>query len=194
MALRPLAGGCPLAGGLLGAGKTATVSDGSLVAALAPPANPFEEPQRWLRCHAHLVSLTLLGVLIVGTFWFGSRYPALLAKAHHSGDGLASMAYSHEVLKVESGEAVLSKIFLGSLNWLSSMAVGMTFGLMFGALLHTVLKYYPLKIGSNLTLNTLRGALIGMPMGVCANRAVPMACGLTRGQGRIEVALGYLFS
>jgi uncharacterized membrane protein YraQ (UPF0718 family) len=31
-------------------------------------------------------------------------------------------------------------------------------------------------------------------MGVCANCAVPTACGITRGKGRIEVALGFLFS
>ena len=31
-------------------------------------------------------------------------------------------------------------------------------------------------------------------MGVCANCAVPTACGVTRGHGRIEVALGFLFS
>ncbi|MDQ6699923.1 MAG: permease, partial [Acidobacteriota bacterium] len=65
---------------------------------------------------------------------------------------------------------------------------------LFGALIHTVLQYHPLRIGRNYTLNSLKGALIGVPMGVCANCAVPMACGLTRGHGRVEVALGYLFS
>ncbi len=136
----------------------------------------------------------MLGLTIVGLFWFGSRYPALFSKAHHSGDPLASMAYSHETLRTSSRNSILVRIALGSFNWLSSMAIGMTFGITFGALLHTVLKYYPLRIGQNLTLNTLKGALVGMPMGVCANCAVPMACGLTRGQGRVEVALGYLFS
>jgi uncharacterized membrane protein YraQ (UPF0718 family) len=42
--------------------------------------------------------------------------------------------------------------------------------------------------------NTLKGALVGVPAGVCANCAVPTACGLTRGHGRVEVALGFLFS
>src|SRR5207237_8001127 len=74
------------------------------------------------------------------------------------------------------------------------MKIGMTFGGLFGALLHTVLRYYPLKIGNNLYLNSLKGALVGVPMGVCANCAVPTACGVTRGNGRVEVALGFLFS
>ena len=70
----------------------------------------------------------------------------------------------------------------------------MTFGVLLGALLHTVLRYYPLKISKNLYLNSLKGALVGVPMGVCANCAVPTACGVTRGHGRVEVALGFLFS
>ena len=57
----------------------------------------------------------------------------------------------------------------------------MSFAVAFGALLHTVLKYHPLKIGSNLYLNSVKGALIG----VCANCSVPVACGVTRGQGRV---------
>src|SRR6516162_2069178 len=70
----------------------------------------------------------------------------------------------------------------------------MTFGVLFGALLHTILRYYPLKLGKNLYLNSLKGALVGVPGGVCANCAVPVACGVTRGHGRVEVALGFLFS
>src|SRR6266481_4188874 len=51
----------------------------------------------------------------------------------------------------------------------------------------------PVRV-SFLYLNSLKGALVGAPMGVCANCAVPAACGVTRGNGRIEVALGFLFS
>ena len=85
-------------------------------------------------------------------------------------------------------------ILAATVNWLDSMKIGMSFGVLFGALLHTVLRYYPLKIGKSLYLNSLKGALVGVPMGVCANCAVPAACGVTRGHGRVEVALGFLFS
>ena len=159
-----------------------------------PLPSPSDRFSRWLRCHARVITMISLGLLIVGIFWFGSRYPALLAKAHGAGGPLASMAFSHEAIHTKSSDFILLRILYGSLNWLSSMAIGMTFGIGFGALLHTVLRYYPLRISQNLTMNTLKGALAGVPMGVCANCAVPMACGLTRGQGRIEVALGYLFS
>jgi uncharacterized membrane protein YraQ (UPF0718 family) len=133
-------------------------------------------------------------VALLSTFWFASRYPQLLTKAEHLGQALPSMAYSHEVLRAAENAPVWQRVLFGVVNWLDSMKVGMSFGVLFGALLHTCLRYYPLRIGKNLYLNSLKGALVGVPMGVCANCAVPTACGVTRGHGRIEVALGFLFS
>jgi uncharacterized membrane protein YraQ (UPF0718 family) len=85
-------------------------------------------------------------------------------------------------------------IFIGAVNWIDGMKIGMSFGVLFGALLHTVLRHYPLKVGSNVVFNAFKGAVVGAPMGVCANCAVPAACGVTRGHARVEVALGFLFS
>jgi uncharacterized membrane protein YraQ (UPF0718 family) len=134
------------------------------------------------------------GVVLLAVFWFASRYPQLLGKAQHVGQALPSMAYSSEVLHVAETAPVWQRILASAVNWLDGMKIGMTFGVLFGALLHTVLRYYPLRIGRNLYLNSLKGALVGVPMGVCANCAVPTACGVTRGHGRVEVALGFLFS
>jgi uncharacterized membrane protein YraQ (UPF0718 family) len=138
--------------------------------------------------------LAAAALALLGVFWFASRYPQLLTKAEHVGQALPSMAFSREVLRVTEGDPAWRRILFGAVNWLDSMKIGMTFGVLFGALLHTALRYYPLKIGKNLYLNSLKGALVGVPMGVCANCAVPAACGMTRGHGRIEVALGFLFS
>ena len=163
-------------------------------AALPYPVGGRSRSFAWLRCHARPVILICLGLTIASVFWFASRYPALLAKAHQTGHVLPSMAYSHEAFPTVPSDPVWKRILYGSLNWLDSMRVGMTFGVLFGALLHTVLRYYPLRVGQNYALNSLKGALVGAPMGVCVNCAVPMACGVTRGHGRVEVALGYLFS
>jgi uncharacterized membrane protein YraQ (UPF0718 family) len=133
-------------------------------------------------------------MLLLSVFWFTSRYPQLLHKAQHVGDAVPSMAFSSEVVTVAAGAPAWQRILATTINWLNGMKVGMTFGVLFGALLHTVLRYYPLKIGKNLYLNSLKGALVGVPGGVCANCAVPVACGVTRGHGRVEVALGFLFS
>ena len=59
------------------------------------------------------------------------------------------MAYSHEAFPTLPTDAVWKRILCGTLNWLDSMRVGMTFGVLFGALLHTILRYYPLRIGQN---------------------------------------------
>ncbi len=166
----------------------------NLDAALSGEIGGRRQSVSWLRCHARPVILILLGLTIAGVFWFASRYPALLAKAHQTGHVLPSMAYNHEAFPVAATDAIWTRISYGTLNWLDSMRVGMSFGILFGALLHTALRYYPLRIGQNYALNSLKGALIGAPMGVCVNCGVPMACGITRGHGRVEVALGYLFS
>lgn len=147
-----------------------------------------------VRCHWRPVIMVAVGLLLLGLFWFGSRYPQLFSKAEHVGQALPSMAYSSELISTAVDAPVWLRILAATVNWLDSMKIGMTFGVLFGALLHTVLRYYPLKIGKNLYLNSLKGALVGMPMGVCANCAVPTACGVTRGNGRVEVALGFLFS
>ncbi len=147
-----------------------------------------------IRCHWRPVILASTGVVLLCLFWFASRYPQLFSKAQHVGEAIPSMAYSSQLVKVAADAPTWQQIGAATINWLDSMKIGMTFGILFGALLHTVLRYYPLKIGQNLYLNSLKGALVGLPMGVCANCAVPTACGVTRGNGRVEVALGFLFS
>src|SRR5438445_11665502 len=147
-----------------------------------------------VRCYWRPMILIAAGVVLLGVFWFASRYPQLLSKAEHVGQALPSMAYSSQLMTVAADAPAWLRILAATVNWLDSMKIGMTFGVLFGALLHTVLRYYPLTIGKNLYLNSLKGALVGVPGGVCANCAVPVACGVTRGNGRVEVALGFLFS
>jgi uncharacterized membrane protein YraQ (UPF0718 family) len=147
-----------------------------------------------LRCFYRHAILIAAGAAILGIFWFTSRYPALLRKASHVGMPVATMAFDKATFTVDGAATFGTQILYSALNWLAGMKIGMTFGVLFGALLHGVLRYFPLKLGKNLYLNSLKGAVVGVPMGVCANCAVPMACGLTRGNGRVEVALGYLFS
>jgi uncharacterized membrane protein YraQ (UPF0718 family) len=134
------------------------------------------------------------GAVLLCMFWFGSRYPQLLAKSQQAGQPLASMAFASELVHVAATMPWWARIAASAVNWLNAMKIGMAFGVAFGALLHTTLRYYPLRIGSNRVVSSIKGALVGAPAGVCANCAVPVACGVTRGQGRVEMALGFLFS
>lgn len=141
-----------------------------------------------------VVILAFAITILLSIFWFLSRYPQLFKKAAHLGQFVPSMAYGSELFKVSAEMPVWQKILYTTANWLDGMKIGMSFGIVFGAFLHTYLRYFPLNIGNNVYLNSVKGALVGIPMGVCANCAVPAACGLTRGKGRVEVALGFLFS
>jgi uncharacterized membrane protein YraQ (UPF0718 family) len=140
-----------------------------------------------------IILVAAAGVLL-SVFWFTSRYPQLISKAEHVGQAVPSMAYSGQVITAAADSPVWMRILATTVNWLNGMKIGMSFGVLFGALLHTVLRYYPLRVGRNLYLNSLKGALVGIPLAVCANCAVPVACGVTRGHGRVEVALSFLFS
>jgi uncharacterized membrane protein YraQ (UPF0718 family) len=141
-----------------------------------------------------LTVIILALAFLLGTFWFLSRYPQLISKAEHIGQILPTMAYGKEIFAVTADLPIWQRILFTTLNWLDGMKIGMSFGVLLGALIHTYLRYFPLNIGENGFLNSLKGAVIGIPMGVCANCSVPVACGLTRGKGRVEVALGFLFS
>jgi uncharacterized membrane protein YraQ (UPF0718 family) len=150
--------------------------------------------RRPLSCHYRPLILAITAATLFSVFWFSSRYPQLLEKSRHLGEVLPSMAFSHEALHVDANASAWRRILAGAINWFDSMKLGMSFGVLLGALLHTFLRYFPLKIGDNLYLNSLKGALVGIPAGICANCSVPTACGVTRGHGRVEVALGFLFS
>ncbi len=132
---------------------------------LAPPSFASNS----IRCRWRPIILIGAALLIIGTFWMWSRYPALVSKATHLGKAVPSMTYSSQVMTVASDAPVGRQILAASVNWVAGMKVGMTFGVLFGALLHTALRYYPLRVGKNLYINSLKGALIGVPMGVCAN-------------------------
>ena len=151
-------------------------------------------PSRRLECFYRPLIMAGWAAVLLSVFWFASRYPQLMSKSHQLGQTMPSMTYSHELVHAAANAPLLEKTLFAAINWLDAMKIGMAFGILLGALLHTMLKYYPLKIGKNLYLNSVKGALVGAPMGVCANCAVPAACGVTRGHGRVEVALGFLFS
>ena len=152
------------------------------------------QQERW-RCYVRLFFLIIFAVVILGFFWFGSRYPQLLEKAAHINTLTPhSFINSSELIPMATQHGFLSRVFASFINWIWSMRIGMTFGLAMGALLHTLFEFYPLKLTGNIYLNTLKGIVIGAPAGVCVNCAVPVACGITRSKNKIETALGFMFS
>ena len=142
-----------------------------------------------------LLLLGGMGLCLFGSFAALLRYPALLGKADPTGPALASIVYSSELWAVPEGSPALLAIAITSLNWLWSMKIGMGFGILMGALLHTALRFHPPSFGSNSFLNQVKGSLMGAPAGVCVNCAVPVVCGISRGGSvPVETMLSFMFS
>ncbi|OGI09791.1 MAG: hypothetical protein A3I68_05520 [Candidatus Melainabacteria bacterium RIFCSPLOWO2_02_FULL_35_15] len=147
------------------------------------------------RCYVRLFFLIIFAAIILGLFWFGSRYPQLLEKAAHITTLTPhSFINSMELIPMAEQHSFLSRVFASFVNWIWSMKIGMTLGLTMGALLHTLFEFYPPKLTGNIYLNTLKGIVMGAPAGICVNCAVPVACGITRSKNKIETALGFMFS
>ena len=128
------------------------------------------------QCYIRLFFLSIFAAIILGVFWFGSRYPQLFEKAGHINTlSPYSFIYSSELISLVTQHGFWSRVFAIFINWIWSMRIGMTFGLAMGALLHTLFEFYPPKLTDNIYLNTLKGIVIGAPAGVCVNCAVPIA-------------------
>lgn len=167
----------------------------SSTSAAIPEREPFKLWGKDIRCFYPLFVIALGAVLILSVFWFGSRYPALIHKAHDIGHiTVNSFIWNSELVTIPAAASFLEKVWGNFANWIWTMKIGMSFGLVMGALLHTVFEFYPPKFGENLYLNTLKGIIVGAPAGVCVNCAVPVACGINRGKANLESALSFMFS
>lgn len=148
-----------------------------------------------IRCFYPLFIIAFGAVLILSVFWIGSRYPALLHKAHDIGHiTVNSFIWNSELVAVSDSAGFLERVWGNFVNWLWTMKIGMSFGLAMGALLHTLFRFYPPVFGKSIYLNTLKGIIVGAPAGVCVNCAVPVACGINRGKANLESALSFMFS
>ncbi len=160
-----------------------------------PFARPILIAGKDIRCYYPLFVILMMAVMILGSFWFGSRYPQLFHKAEDMGHHeLVSYIYNSELIRASIRAGFIERWWVSFVNWIWSMRIGMSFGITLGALLHTLFEFYPPKLGGNIYTNTLKGIVMGAPAGVCVNCAVPVACGITRGKANVEAALGFMFS
>jgi uncharacterized membrane protein YraQ (UPF0718 family) len=139
------------------------------------------------------VALVLL-MAIGAYFWTVSRYPALYKKysqgTHVSVKGAITFG---TVLPVTAGMPLGQRVWRTSINWLQANEIGMTFGFFFGAAALTVLATMPRRTG-NAYVNSLLGAAVGMPLGVCANCVAPIGRGLYASGMSTESTLAAMFS
>jgi uncharacterized membrane protein YraQ (UPF0718 family) len=140
------------------------------------------------------VAVVLL-LAIGGYFWGVSRYPALYKKYSAGTQVKVTGAITFgTVLPITAGMALGQRVWRTSINWLQANEIGMTFGFCFGAAALTVLATMPRRRTGNAYVNSLLGAAVGMPLGVCANCVAPIGRGLYASGMSAESTLAAMFS
>ncbi len=145
-------------------------------------------PSTALRKHV-AVQVTVAALLALSMalyFWTDSRYPALLKKLHSGSAVKVAGALSFDAkLPVSPDMPLATRIGRTTLNWMWTNRIGMTFGVCFGAAALTLLPLFSRRRFTGTAANTLMGAALGTPLGVCANCVAPIGQGLiTAGASR----------
>jgi len=81
-----------------------------------------------------------------------------------------------------------------AIDWAYTNRAGMTFGIAFGAAVVTLLAYIPRRRFASSYANTALGALIGTPLGVCANCVAPIGRSLFEGGATPSTMLATMVS
>jgi len=139
--------------------------------------------------------LTLLVLLGVGAyFWSQSRYPALDHKALMGAETHFEAIGFDTFLPMPENAGTARRIYVNSVNWMWTNRKGMTFGMVFGAVLMTMLPFLNgLKFRSRFA-NSLLGVVMGSPLGLCVNCSTPVAHGLYAAGARPETMLAAMVS
>jgi uncharacterized membrane protein YraQ (UPF0718 family) len=139
-----------------------------------------------------LVVLLMLGVAV--NFWAGSRVPQLNEKALMGGDTQINALGFSTVLQVDPMDNLVVRTAYTTVNWVETNRKGMTFGIIFGAILMLLVSLLKKKSTDSGFGNTLIGMIVGAPLGVCVNCAAPIAKGLLAGGARVEMMLAAMIS
>lgn len=143
-------------------------------------------------------SIAFVSLIIAVTavlFWSGSRYPSLDEKAIMGGSANLEDPLSFEAsIQIQPSDGTFVRIAYTTLNWIETNLQGMTFGLILGACLLTLIGMVPVRGHQNGFVNTLLGVVIGTPLGVCVNCSAPVAKGMHDGGARLETTLATMFS
>lgn len=137
----------------------------------------------------------LLMLAIASVFWIDSRYPALIKRYHAGTQVKASGALTFgTVYAVDRGMPLATRVWRTTINWLDANRIGMTFSFLFGPAALTFLTTLRRRRFHSRMLNTLFGALAGMPLAVCTNCIAPIARGLFASGMSTESVLAAMFA
>src|SRR5262249_54909062 len=106
---------------------------------------------------------------------------------------ISGLAFS-TIVTAPADADLATRIAYATLNWLYTNRQGMSFGILFGALVLTLLALVPQRGFRSRFLNSVMGMVIGAPLGVCANCAAPIGKGIHAAGGRVETMLAAMVS
>src|SRR5215470_7667350 len=133
---------------------------------------------------------------VIGTvFWVNSRYPALMKRYHAGTQVKAAGALTFgAVYQLDRTMPLRVRVWRTTVNWLDANRIGMTFSFLFGPAALVFLAMVPRRRSASKYLNTLFGAVAGMPMAVCTNCVAPIARGLYAAGMSRESVLAAMFA
>lgn len=142
-----------------------------------------------------IVVAALLALSMAAYFWIDSRYPALLKKLHAGTTLKVAGAISFDAkLPVTGDMPLLIRVERTTVNWMWTNRIGMSFGVCFGAAALTLLPLLSRRRFKSAAGNTLLGALIGAPLGVCANCVAPIGQGMFSAGASTSTVLGTMIT
>jgi uncharacterized membrane protein YraQ (UPF0718 family) len=134
-------------------------------------------------------------VVIASIFWVDSRYPALLKRYHAGTHVKAAGALTFgSVYPVDCSMPLATRVWRTTINWLDANRIGMTFSFLFGPAALTFLATLRRRRTRSRWLNTLFGAVAGVPLAVCTNCVAPIARGLFASGMSTESVLATMFA
>jgi len=141
-------------------------------------------------------TLAVLLMAVIGTvFWVDSRYPALMKRYHAGTQVKAAGALTFgAVYQLDRNMPLRVRVWRTTVNWLDANRIGMTFSFLFGPAALVFLAMVPRRRTGSKYLNTLFGAVAGMPMAVCTNCVAPIARGFYAAGMSRESVLAAMFA
>lgn len=140
------------------------------------------------------ILVLMLTTLVAAYFWSSSRYPALNEKAMMGANTHIEAIGFDIFFTIPQGASTIKRILYNSLNWMYTNRKGMTFGVIFGALLMTLLPFLQQLQFRSRFANSVMGVVMGAPLGLCVNCSTPVAQGIYFASGRAETMLAAMVS
>lgn len=119
--------------------------------------------------------LALAIVCLTASFWAGSRYPDLNAKAEAAPGMLLDGIGFDVVFPLTAQDSRAVQVAKRTVNWLDTNKKGMLFGLLLSAAVGAALPLLGRRRLASPLGNTMLGVAIGAPLGLCVNCAAPLA-------------------